>query len=127
MSTLPQERPPRRRNWRGLKLASFAGLIGLLAFPGIHGLSVSLRSASTVLRPVLEPESAAGSLQALTGLVRTLLVVLDAFAARVPSPPAMLAPGSMLVGSVAVLALAAIVALLAGLGFAVRSLLRADA
>jgi len=112
MSTLPQELPvrkrqqsPRRRNWHGLKLASFGGLVGWLALQAGPGLPGHLTLPARVL-PRLMTDSGPTIPDGLIGLARFVAAAVEALASGVPlSVPSIAAVGAALAVAVALGAL----------------------
>jgi hypothetical protein len=96
MATLPDGPPPRparSERRRGLKLAVFAGLVGMLA-PLLTRQLGAFGGGSGLLRlPRLEPESLEGALQGLLALARLIVVVLDRLSSWLPVPPSSLPGG----------------------------------
>ncbi len=105
MATLPQDPPPQqgrsRRRSRGLKLACFIGLAGLLALPGIGGVAFGIGARPDLL-PRLDADSAMAGLQALAGLALMAAGALQSLTQQLPlALPAL--PSGSVVGMVVVL------------------------
>ncbi len=87
MKTLPADPPPpqpRKKNWRGLKLAALAGLLygGLLALSR-GGLSVGPGGSAPSL-PSLDPQSAQGAGEGLLHVVYLAVTALRSAATQLP-------------------------------------------
>jgi len=107
MATLPKDPPPgaRRARRRGLKLAAFGGFFGSGAMLAAKSLSFQADWSSSIVVPVVEPETLPFAVDGLAGLVRFAGIAAEALTHSPLASPHL--PG-VLIASMTALALAAV-------------------
>jgi anti-sigma factor RsiW len=127
MAVLPDDPPPRRgeqRGRRGLRLAGFAGILGVSVLTASRWITFGGTGGTTIQTPAFDFESLPGSLEGLFGLIRLALIALESMV-RIPLDIGMSLSGGMALAPVA--AAVAMIALGGCSGFlalAARSLAR---